>query len=224
MYQYENRSIHVHANMSKSPVFTWKEPCIHMKRDAGKYSDTSPVSIWKPYMYVYTCERALYSCEKSPVYIWKETHEVYMWHEPCIYMKTAPYMYMYTCHPRNFFETGFRPLFPSFVSFVPLSRTKPAFWISTRKPILSEPAVFQEAFCAVKEPCIHVKRALYTYEKRRRNLHLTRALYQWENSSVHVWKSSALTWKEPCIHMKRTLYTNIKSPVYFFEKSPIIPL
>ena len=36
-------------------------------------------------------------------------------------------------------ETVFRPLCPSFVQFVPLSRTKLAFWISTRKPILSAP-------------------------------------------------------------------------------------
>jgi len=41
--------------------------------------------------------------------------------------------------PRRFLETGFRPLCPSFVWFVTLSRTKPAFWISSRKPILSEP-------------------------------------------------------------------------------------
>jgi len=40
--------------------------------------------------------------------------------------------------PRSFLETGFRPLCPSLVWFVPLSRTKSAFWISTRKPILSE--------------------------------------------------------------------------------------
>ena len=36
--------------------------------------------------------------------------------------------------PRSFLETGFRPLYPSFVWFVPLSRTKRVFWISTRKP------------------------------------------------------------------------------------------
>jgi len=41
--------------------------------------------------------------------------------------------------PSSFFQTGFRPLCPSFVKFVPLPRTKPAFWISTRKPILIEP-------------------------------------------------------------------------------------
>jgi len=40
--------------------------------------------------------------------------------------------------PRSFLETGFRPLCPSFAEFVPSSRTKPAIWISTRKPILSE--------------------------------------------------------------------------------------
>jgi len=40
---------------------------------------------------------------------------------------------------RSFMETGFRPLCPSFAYFVPLSRTKPAFWISTRNPIWSEP-------------------------------------------------------------------------------------
>jgi len=34
--------------------------------------------------------------------------------------------------PRSFLEAGFRPLCPLFVFFVPLSRTKPAFWISTR--------------------------------------------------------------------------------------------
>jgi len=43
------------------------------------------------------------------------------------------------CRPRSFLETGFRPVCPSFVWYLPLSRTKPAFWISTRKPILSEP-------------------------------------------------------------------------------------
>ena len=34
--------------------------------------------------------------------------------------------------PRSFLEAGFRPLCPPFVYFVPLSRTKLAFWISTR--------------------------------------------------------------------------------------------
>jgi len=34
--------------------------------------------------------------------------------------------------PRNFLEAGFRPLCPPLVYFVPLSRTKPAFRISTR--------------------------------------------------------------------------------------------
>ena len=33
---------------------------------------------------------------------------------------------------KSFLEAGFRPLCPPFVYFVPLSRTKPAFWISTR--------------------------------------------------------------------------------------------
>jgi len=33
---------------------------------------------------------------------------------------------------RSFLEAGFRPLCPPFVYFVTLSRTKPAFWISTR--------------------------------------------------------------------------------------------
>ena len=40
---------------------------------------------------------------------------------------------------RSFLEAGFRPQCPPFVYFVPLSRTKLAFWISTRKLILSEP-------------------------------------------------------------------------------------
>ena len=34
--------------------------------------------------------------------------------------------------PRSFLEAGFRPLCPPVVYFIPLSRTKPAFWISTR--------------------------------------------------------------------------------------------
>jgi len=59
----------------------------------------------------------------------------------------------------SFLATGFRPLYPV---IVPLSRTKPAFRISTRKTILSEPgsilvdagstpALFQEAFRAERE-------------------------------------------------------------------------
>ena len=35
--------------------------------------------------------------------------------------------------PRSFLEIGFRPQYPSFVWFEPLSRTKRVFWISTRK-------------------------------------------------------------------------------------------
>ena len=60
--------------------------------------------------------------------------------------------------PRSVLEVGFRPLCPPFVYFVPLSRTKPAFWISTRTapgPISqvllmpgSTPSIFQEAFRA----------------------------------------------------------------------------
>jgi len=41
--------------------------------------------------------------------------------------------------PRSFLETGFRPLCPSFVWFVPLTRAKPAFWIRSAKPISSDP-------------------------------------------------------------------------------------
>jgi len=54
----------------RSPVFTWKEPCIHMKRDAGIYTWHEPCINEKtaPYMF----EKALHSHEKSPVYIWKE--------------------------------------------------------------------------------------------------------------------------------------------------------
>jgi len=44
-----------------------------------------------------------------------------------------------TTRPKSFVETGFWLLCPSFVYFVPLSRSKPAFWISTRKPIFGEP-------------------------------------------------------------------------------------
>jgi len=41
---------------------------------------------------------------------------------------------MLCIRPRSFLETGFRPLYPSFVWFVPFSRTKRVFWISNRKP------------------------------------------------------------------------------------------
>jgi len=41
---------------------------------------------------------------------------------------------MPSIRPRSFLETVFRPLYPSFGWFVPLSRTKRVFWISTRKP------------------------------------------------------------------------------------------
>jgi len=37
------------------------------------------------------------------------------------------------CRPRTFLETGFRPLYPFFVWFVPLSRTIQLLWISTRE-------------------------------------------------------------------------------------------
>jgi len=40
---------------------------------------------------------------------------------------------------KGFLEAGFRPLCPTSVSFVLLSRTKPLIWISTRKPISSQP-------------------------------------------------------------------------------------
>ena len=42
------------------------------------------------------------------------------------------FTYIDIYRPRSFLEAGFRPLCPPFVYFVPLSRTKPAFWISTR--------------------------------------------------------------------------------------------
>jgi len=74
------------------------------------------------HIFVYVCIRSLAVGRSGPVF----TH-VYT------------YIRMYIYRPRSFLETGFRPLCPSFVEFVPLSRTKPAFWITTRKPIFSEP-------------------------------------------------------------------------------------
>jgi len=53
-------------------------------------------------------------------FTWDLTHSHGTWRVFC------------SSRPRSFLEAGFGPLCPPFVYFVPLSRTKPAFWISTR--------------------------------------------------------------------------------------------
>ena len=52
--------------------------------------------------------------------------------------------------PRSFLEAGFRPLCSPFVYFVPLSRTKPAFWNST----ITAPGPISQVLpgCRVRHP------------------------------------------------------------------------
>ena len=70
-------------------------------------------------------------------------HLTCLCHLPCrripgwvcrIFLLCAEYILSMHNRPRSFLETGFRPLYPSFVWFAPLSRTKRVFWISTTKP------------------------------------------------------------------------------------------
>jgi len=55
-----------------------------------------------------------------------------------------------TLDPRSCLEAGFRPLYPPFVYFVPSSRTKPEFWISTR----TGPCLISQVLlgCRVRHP------------------------------------------------------------------------
>jgi len=57
--------------------------------------------------------------------------------------------------PKSFLKAGFRPLCPPFVYFVPLSRTKPAFWISTRTA--KGPSSQVLPGCRVRQP--HIPRS-----------------------------------------------------------------
>ena len=73
---------------------------------------------------------------RRPVrYLWSS----HMWNiivicETCLFICThnSNVSRVTPLRPKSFLEAGFGPLCPPFVYFVPLSRTKPAFWISTR--------------------------------------------------------------------------------------------
>jgi len=53
-------------------------------------------------------------------------------HFTCSDSRKCPFTSQYSSRPRSVLEAGFRTLWSPFVYFVPLSRAKPAFWISTR--------------------------------------------------------------------------------------------
>jgi len=81
-----------------------------------------------------------------------------------------------TDRPRSFLEAGFRPLCPPFDYFVPLSRTNPAFWISTRTA--PGPISLVLPGCRVRHP---------QYSKKLFVLHCTHTRLIHESVTSQTW-------------------------------------
>jgi len=73
-----------------------------------------------------------HTCVWTMMHMCDMTH-AHVWHDSLITMThTHDLTHLSSCRTRSFLEAGFGPLYPSFVWFVPLIRTKRVFWISTR--------------------------------------------------------------------------------------------
>jgi len=123
---------HIYVHICKCACVRDTNTCTHDNIYIRDNISTTYINVCTAFQcqYIYTRQ---YICTRQYIYV----RHIYLYTRRHTY--TPQYMYeIYMSYisvrhrPRSFLQAGFRPLCPPFVYFVPLSRTKPAFWISTR--------------------------------------------------------------------------------------------
>jgi len=115
-----------------------------------------------------------------------------MWHEPCINMKTAPYMFAKSS---------------ALTWKEPCIHMKRALYTYEKNPVYK-----------YKEPCILAKRAPLYLSRAVRIGNRHNLNHRVVDSSRHDPHAYVQMWKEPCIHMKRAVYTCENSSMYIWKQ------
>jgi len=109
-YAYVYPNGHREHGASRHDIFWQSEESLHKEYTYTPPPTTHNYTPLITHMHIYLC-----------VYVYCSSHREH-----------GATRHVLAVRPRSFLEAGFRPLCPPFVYFVPLSRTNPAFWISTR--------------------------------------------------------------------------------------------